>query len=118
MKQAELVAAVTQLMKDRDEAALAISALNERVAALEAAAGGRQRGPKVERAMTEADAYRVKFGDLKPPITHKDAAEQLGLSYGQVFSCRGGYTFKHVKEDGKRNPDGTEKVADNGEVKQ
>jgi hypothetical protein len=60
----------------------------------------RDRGPKSERSMTDDDAKRVKFGDLKD-ASHKDAAKKLGLSYGQIYSCRGGYTFNHVKKDGK-----------------
>ncbi len=49
------------------------------------------------RAMTNDDAHRVMYGDLKG-VPHKVAAQQLGLTYGQVYSARGGYTFKHVKE--------------------
>jgi len=90
-----------------------VASLFERVGELE---GTRNRGPKTERPMTEADAYRVKFGDLKPPVSHKAAASELGLSYGQVFSCRNGYTFKHVKE-GSRNDDGSEKAKPNGHDK-
>lgn len=82
-----------------------VSALTERVAVLEEP---KARGPKTDRPMTEADAYRAKFGDLKA-LNHKEAAAALNLSYGQVFSCRGGYTFKHVKPN-SRNDDGTELV--------
>lgn len=57
----------------------------------------RDRGPKSERSMTDEDAFRIKFGDLKE-VSHKEAAEKLGLSYGQIYSARGGYTFTHVKE--------------------
>jgi hypothetical protein len=96
------------------EVTLAIQSLNERVEELE---GGKSRGPKAERPMTDADAYRVKFGDMNPKLLkHKPAAETLGLSYGQVFSCRNGYTFKHVKEDGSWNPDGTKKEKPAGQV--
>lgn len=73
--------------------------LEERVALLEekvAAIKVRDRGPKSERSMTDEDAQRVKFGDLKDQ-SHKQAAEALNLSYGQVYSARGGYTFNHVK---------------------
>jgi hypothetical protein len=73
--------------------------LEERVALLEekvAAIKVRDRGPKSERSMTDEDATRVKFGDLKDK-SHKQAAEALGLSYGQIYSARGGYTFNHVK---------------------
>ena len=60
----------------------------------------RDRGPKSERSMTDEDAFRVKFGDLKE-VDHKPAAAKLGLSYGQVYSCRGGYTFNHITKDWK-----------------
>jgi hypothetical protein len=56
----------------------------------------RDRGPKSERSMTDEDAARCKFGDLKDK-SHKEAAKVLGLSYGQIYSARGGYTFNHVK---------------------
>lgn len=60
----------------------------------------RDRGPKSERAMTDQDAYDVKFGKLKD-LGHKEAAAKLGLSYGQIYSCRGNYTFNHVTKDFK-----------------
>lgn len=82
--------------------------LTKRVDVLE---NGKARGPKTDRSMTDADAFRVKFGDYKEK-NHKDAAAELGLSYGQVFSCRGGYTFKHIKDDGRRLPDGSVKPKD------
>ena len=74
-----------------------IETLEKEVAALKAP---RDRGPKSQGEMTDEHAFRVKFGDMKA-VKHKEAAEALGLSYGQIFSCRGGYTFKHVKEDWK-----------------
>ena len=58
----------------------------------------RDRGPKSERSMTDEDAWRVRFGDLKD-ADHKAAAAELGLSYGQVYSARNGYTFQSVKAD-------------------
>lgn len=79
-------------------------ALTERVqlmeAELETLKTKSRGGPKSEKAMTDEDAFRCKFGNLKP-ASHKEAAAALGLSYGQIFSCRGGYTFKHVKADWK-----------------
>ena len=57
----------------------------------------RDRGPESTREMTDADAARVKFGDLKD-VKFKEAAKILGLSYGQVYSARLGFTFKKVKE--------------------
>lgn len=55
----------------------------------------RDRGPQSTREMTEEDARRVVLGDLKTkPV--KEAADELGLSYGQVYSARKGFTFKGV----------------------
>jgi len=51
-----------------------------------------------EREMTDDDARRILNGDLKD-TKHKDAAAQLGLSYGQVYSCRGEYTFKAIHKE-------------------
>jgi len=73
-----------------------LTELEEKVAKIKV----RDRGPKSERAMTDEDAFRVKFGDLKG-LGHKDAAKELNLSYGQVYSCRGGYTFNHVTKEAK-----------------
>jgi hypothetical protein len=56
-----------------------------------------KKGPASQREMTLEDAERVINGDLKG-ASHKEAAEKLGLSYGQVYSARGGYTFKSVKK--------------------
>lgn len=81
-----------------------IQSLAARIEVLEAAVASlsapRDRGPKSQSEMTEEHAFRCKFGDLKD-TKHKEVAELLGLSYGQVFSCRGGYTFKQVKADWK-----------------
>ena len=45
------------------------------------------------RAMTESEAMRVVFGDLSH-LGHTEAARELGLNYGQVYSVRYGDTFK------------------------
>lgn len=75
------------------------ASLEQRIALLEEIVKGlkgRDRGPKSERPMTDDDAQKVKFGDLKG-LTHKKAAAELNLSYGQIYSARNGYTFNHVK---------------------
>lgn len=55
-----------------------------------------QPKPKAEGIeMTDDHARRILNGDLKDK-SHKDAAQILGLTYGQVYSCRGQYTFKHI----------------------
>ena len=45
------------------------------------------------RGMSEDQA---KFILANPDKSIKELAEELGLSYGQVYSCRNGYTFRHL----------------------
>ena len=82
------------------EALNRIADLETRVVVLEEQLAAKRPAAKSENSMTEEHAFRVKFGDLKD-LKHGKAAEALGLSYGQVFSCRGGYTFKTVTKDWK-----------------
>ena len=82
------------------EALSRIADLETRVVVLEEQLAAKRPASKSENSMTEEHAFRVKFGDLKD-LKHGKAAEALGLSYGQVFSCRGGYTFKTVTKDWK-----------------
>lgn len=72
--------------------------LNEIIEALNNLSAPRDRGPKAERTMTDEDARRVIYGDLKD-VSHKAAAEQLGLSYGQIYSARKGFTFKPIHKE-------------------
>ena len=51
------------------------------------------RGPKSTRSMTKEDAIKIMTGAMKDE-TIKKCATDLGLSYGQVYSARNGYTFK------------------------
>lgn len=51
-----------------------------------------------QREMTDDDARRIMNGDLKD-AKHKEAGEKLNLSYGQVYSCRLGFTFKHIHKE-------------------
>lgn len=48
-----------------------------------------------QRDMTDEDALKILTGEHKD-LKHNDVAQKLGLSYGQVYSCRGAYTFKHI----------------------
>ncbi len=61
----------------------------------------KDRGPDSQREMTEDDARRVILGDLKD-FSHKNAASELGLSYGQVYSARKGFTFKEVNKEANK----------------
>lgn len=67
--------------------------LQERVTALET-----PKKPVEGAEMTDEHARRILTGDLKD-AKHKDAAEKLGLTYGQVYSCRLEYTFKHIHKE-------------------
>ena len=58
----------------------------------------RDRGPESTREMTEDDARRILLGDLAK-VNHKEAAQTLGLSYGQIYSARKGFTFKGVYKE-------------------
>lgn len=75
-----------------------LEAANNKIAVLEAAAEAKA-GPKSERSMTDDDARRIlALGDLEA-AGHKEAAEKLNLSYGQIYSCRKGFTFKHIYKE-------------------
>ena len=78
-----------------------ITELQNRIETLEAAqitSSPRDRGPVSTRKMTEDDARRLVLGDMTD-ISHKEAANTLGLSYAQVYSARGGYTFKDLQDE-------------------
>lgn len=76
-----------------------VAKLNEVIATLNATQPKqRDRGPESQREMTEEDARRISIGDLKE-YSHKDAAIELGLSYGQIYSARKGFTFKTVYKE-------------------
>lgn len=60
-----------------------------------------------QREMTDEDAKKILTGEFAA-LKHNEAAQKLGLSYGQVYSCRGEYTFRHIhkkmQEQGIKNP--------------
>ena len=88
----EQSAVIVNLMTD-------ITALHNRVTALEATPtrGVRNYGPKSENGMTELIAWQIMFGDMTA-MKVKDIATHFGLSRGQVYSVKGGYTFTSVKQ--------------------
>lgn len=76
-----------------------IAKLNELIAFVNSKPKGqRDRGPDSTREMTEDDARIVVLGEHAGK-SHKAAAELLGLSYGQVYSARKGFTFKGVYKE-------------------
>lgn len=87
--------------------------MNDRLNALESEvkslkeANAKKSEARSTREMTDDDALRVLNGDLKEK-SHKECAELLGLSYGQIYSCRLEFTFKQVhhklSKENFRNP--------------
>lgn len=77
-------------LPDNANPALVIAKINELV---DRANNKRDRGPDSTRKMTLEDAERIMIGDLKE-VGHTEVANMLGLSYGQVYSSRKGFTFK------------------------
>lgn len=61
----------------------------------------RNKSAAIRRNMTDTDARRVLNGDMRE-AGHKEAAEALGLTYAQVYSCRMVFTFKHVHRELER----------------
>jgi hypothetical protein len=94
---AELTATVTALQIAFGELAAKVKTLEE----------SSKSTAKSEKDMTDDHARQILIGDCKD-LKHNEAATKLGLSYGQVYSCRGEYTFRHVhkvlKEQGFKNP--------------
>lgn len=85
-----------EALHEKAKMAEVVEKLNELIEAVNhMARRSRNRGPESTREMTEEDARRILLGDLKT-LTHKEAADKLGLSYGQIYSARKGFTFKHV----------------------
>lgn len=64
----------------------------------------RDRGPKSTQEMTEDMAREILLGEDKD-LSHKAAAEKHGLSYGQVYSSRNGFTFKGVYKEFRDSQD-------------
>jgi hypothetical protein len=91
---------ITDLEKTHHMNLESINLLQKEVKRLSVEGVPQKKGPKSTREMTEDDARRVVHGDLKEVAIRK-AAEVLGLSYGQVYSAKGGYTFKGIMPEPK-----------------
>jgi DNA-directed RNA polymerase specialized sigma24 family protein len=94
---ADLILVINNQQAMIDDCLNRIKELEEKVSSLKT----RDRGPKSTREMTEEDGKRIMFGDLKK-LSHKEAAKELGLSYGQVYSARSGYTFRYLEDEEKK----------------
>lgn len=78
-----------------------IAKLNDIIDVLNNKRPTRNRGPESTREMTVDDAKKIMLGEYKDK-SHKECATLLGLSYGQVYSARGGYTFKEVYKEASK----------------
>lgn len=100
----EVKQSLTEIIARLDNFAAGMEDLCKRVEALEQASKATN---KSEREMTDEDAYKILTGELAS-LKHNDAAKKLNLSYGQVYSCRLEYTFRHIHkklaEQGFKNP--------------
>ena len=91
-----IMATLKDLQAQIDELKAMVLAQGAQIEELKSqSSGGRDRGPKSEGEMTEEHAVRVMLGDLRDK-SHKEAALELKLSYGQIYSARKGYTFKKI----------------------
>jgi len=88
-----------QELADRDAR---LADLTARIEKLETLVLARNASAATKRNMTDEDALRVLTGDLRD-VAHKEAAEKIGLTYAQVYSCRLEFTFKHVHKDLRDN---------------
>lgn len=87
----QLVARVIELERTL---AVVLEDHEERLAAL----SSKNRTSSEKREMTADDARRIMIGDLRDTTT-KGCMATLNLSYGQVYSCRKGFTFKPVHRE-------------------
>ena len=104
MTLATMVELHNQLVSSHNELVEEVKELRAKVEELEnrkQSPGVRNRGPLSTREMKDEDAERIMLGDLKDE-SHTKCAEVLGLSYGQVYSARNGYTFKGVYARSKK----------------
>lgn len=102
--EAKTLAAGIQKLPANAKVADVVTALNQIIDLLDQipTRPSRDRGPDSTREMTEDDARSILLGELKD-ASHKDAAKQLGLSYGQIYSARKGFTFKAIYKEWKNS---------------
>lgn len=69
--------------------------LQTKVVALEQTNVSKKATQTTGKEMTDAHAMSVTYGE-HAALKHQAAADALGLSYGQIYSCRLEFTFKAV----------------------
>lgn len=77
-----------------NELANVVAAQGEMLERIAGKVEARNSSAPIKRNMTKEDAEKV-LTELAEK-DHKEAAEELGLTYAQVYSCRLGFTFKDV----------------------
>jgi len=75
-----------------------LDAVEHTMARLVSLVDGRNKSAPTKRNMRDEDALAVLTGEFKE-LDHKQAAAAIGLTYAQVYSCRLGFTFKHVHKE-------------------
>ena len=86
------VTTVEQLEQTITELTIRIDALEQKVTDLT------KPNSSSQKEMTDEHARNILIGDCKD-LKHNEAAQKLGLSYGQVYSCRLEYTFRHIHKE-------------------
>ena len=88
----------TELLTRLNEREATIAMLVEKLEEIEPKVNSTNKSAPTKRNMTDEDALKVLTGDLKE-LSHKEAAEKIGLTYAQVYSARLEFTFKHVHKE-------------------
>lgn len=83
------------------EMVVAILELQTQVASLQEQLQTKSSTKTTGKEMTDDDARNVISGALST-LKHQDAADQLGLTYGQVYSARKEFTFKAIHAEMKK----------------
>ena len=77
-----------------NELAEVVAGMGETLERVAGKVEARNSSAPIKRNMTKDDAEKVLLD--KDGKDHKEMAEELGLTYAQVYSCRLGFTFKDV----------------------
>lgn len=85
-------------LKDETGSLISVDELRTKLDDVITKVEGRNKSAAVKRNMTDVDALRVLTGDMSE-MAHKEAAEEMGLTYAQIYSCRLEFTFKHVHKE-------------------
>ena len=95
MKEATNTTRIAQLEAAVDALSAHVQELQAQLAGTSARSTAKTRdyGPESERAMDDRMALRILVGRYRTWTVRK-IADTCGLSRGQVYSLRGGYTFK------------------------